>query len=102
MEVIEIKENEFNDKIKEGKVLVDCYATWCGPCRMLSPIIDELATNMEDTHFYKLDVDEAESICKDYGIMSIPALLLFKDGKLITKSVGLKQIDELEEMLNDL
>lgn len=102
MEVIEIKENEFNDKIKDGKVLVDCYATWCGPCRMLSPIIDELATNMEDTHFYKLDVDEAESICKDYGIMSIPALLLFKDGKLITKSVGLKQIDELEEMLNDL
>ncbi len=102
MEVIEIKENEFNDKIKEGKVLVDCYATWCGPCRMLSPIIDELATNREDTHFYKLDVDEAESICKAYGIMSIPALLLFKDGKLITKSVGLKQIDELEEMLNDL
>lgn len=102
MEVIEIKENEFNDKIKEGKVLVDCYATWCGPCRMLSPIIDELATNREDTHFYKLDVDEAENICKDYGIMSIPALLLFKDGKLITKSVGLKQIDELEEMLNDL
>ena len=102
MEVIEIKENEFNDKIKEGKVLVDCYATWCGPCRMLSPIIDELATNREDTHFYKLDVDEADSICKDYGIMSIPALLLFKDGKLITKSVGLKQIDELEEMLNDL
>lgn len=102
MEVIEIKENEFNDKIKEGKVLIDCYATWCGPCRMLSPIIDELATNREDTHFYKLDVDEAESICKDYGIMSIPALLLFKDGKLITKSVGLKQIDELEEMLNDL
>lgn len=102
MEVIEIKENEFNDKIKEGKVLIDCYATWCGPCRMLSPIIDELATNREDTYFYKLDVDEAESICKDYGIMSIPALLLFKDGKLITKSVGLKQIDELEEMLNDL
>ena len=102
MGVIEIKENEFNDKIKGGKVLVDCYATWCGPCRMLSPIIDELASNREDTHFYKLDVDEAESVCKDYGIMSIPALLLFKDGKLITKSVGLKQIDELEEMLNDL
>lgn len=102
MEVIEIKEKEFNDKIKDGKVLVDCYATWCGPCRMLSPIIDELASNREDTHFYKLDVDEAESVCKDYGIMSIPALLLFKDGKLITKSVGLKQIDELEEMLNNL
>ena len=55
MEVIEIKENEFNDKIKDGKVLVDCYATWCGPCRMLSPIIDELASNREDTHFIKFN-----------------------------------------------
>lgn len=101
MEVIEIKENEFNDKIKNGKVLVDCYADWCGPCRMLSPIIDELASGREDTSFYKLDVDDAERICKEYGIMSIPALLLFKDGKLISKSIGLKQKDELEEMLND-
>lgn len=101
MEVIEIKENEFKEKIKEGKVLVDCYATWCGPCRMLSPIIDDLAGEREDTEFYKLDVDDAENICKEYGIMSIPTLLLFKDGKLVTKSVGLKQKDELEEMLND-
>lgn len=101
MEVVEIKENEFNAKIKSGKVLVDCYADWCGPCRMLSPIIDELASGREDTLFYKLDVDDAEGICKEYGIMSIPALLLFKDGKLISKSIGLKQKDELEEMLND-
>ena len=49
MEVIEIKENEFKEKIKEGKVLVDCYATWCGPCRMLSPIIDDLAGERKDT-----------------------------------------------------
>ncbi len=101
MEVVEIKENEFNDKIKSGKVLVDCYADWCGPCRMLSPIIDELASSRDDTSFYKLDVDDAESICREYGIMSIPALLLFKDGKLISKSIGLKQKEELEEMLND-
>ena len=64
MEVIEIKENEFNDKIKNGKVLVDCYATWCGPCGMLSPIIDELASNREDVHFYKLDVDEERVFVK--------------------------------------
>ena len=68
---------------------------------MLSPIIDDLAGERKDTEFYKLDVDDAENICKEYGIMSIPALLLFKDGKLVTKSVGLKQKDELEEMLND-
>ena len=57
--VKEIKENEFEDVIKTGKVLVDCYATWCGPCKMLSPIIDSLAEEIKDTKFYKLDVDNS-------------------------------------------
>ena len=60
--VEEIKEVEFEEKIKEGKVLVDCYAPWCGPCRMLSPIIDELSTEVNTYKFYTLNVDEAEEV----------------------------------------
>ena len=97
--VEEIKELEFNEKIKEGKVLVDCYATWCGPCRMLSPIIDEVAKEKEGYKFYKLDVDEAEEVPKKYGIMSIPTLLIFENGELKEKLTGFKTKEELDGIL---
>ena len=99
MEVIEIKENEFNEKIKEGKVLVDCYAPWCGPCRMLSPVIDEIASEDETTNFYKFNVDNAENISKEYGIMSIPTILIFENGELKEKSVGFVSKEEIKELL---
>ena len=99
MKIIEIKENEFDEKVKGTKVLVDCYADWCGPCKMLSPIIDELASETPNYEFYKLNVDDAESISQRYGIMSIPTLLIFENGELKTKSVGLKSKSELQEML---
>ena len=97
--VVQIKENEFNEKIKEGKVLVDCFATWCGPCRMLSPVLDDISNEVTDYKFYKLDVDEAENVSTEYGIMSIPTLLIFEDGKLTNKIVGLKSKEELMDLL---
>ena len=97
--VKELKENEFKDVIKKGKVLIDCYATWCGPCRMLSPVIDELSKEIEGVDFYKLDVDDAPNVSQEFGIMSIPTLLLFKDGKLSDTVVGLRSKSELEEFL---
>ena len=97
--VNEIKENEFDNIIKNGKILVDCYATWCGPCKMLSPIIDSLSEKIKDTKFYKLDVDSAPEISMKYGIMSIPTLLLFKDGELDNTMVGLRSEEELEDFL---
>jgi len=97
--VKEIKENEFKDVIKEGTVLVDCFATWCGPCRMLSPIVDQVSEEVKNVNFYKLDVDDAENISNEYGIMSIPTLLVFKDGKLVNKSVGLVNADALKELV---
>lgn len=97
--VNELSEKEFNEKIKEGKVLVDCYATWCGPCKMLSPIIDEVSNEVKNYTFYKLDVDENENIAEEYGIMSIPTLLIFEDGKLKEKTVGFKTKEELLEIL---
>ena len=97
--VKEIKENEFKEVIKEGKVVVDCFASWCGPCRMLSPILDSVSEEIKDYKFYKLNVDEAELISEEYGIMTIPTLLVFKDGELVETSVGLKSKDEIINML---
>lgn len=97
--VEKINEKEFNEKISSGKVLVDCFATWCGPCKMLSPIIDELAGEVTDYKFYKLDVDENEELSRKYGIMSIPTLLIFENGELKQTLVGFKSKAELKEIL---
>lgn len=100
MKVEEINEQEFKDKINtEGKVLVDCYATWCGPCKMLSPVIDKIAEETPSCKFYKLDVDKADSVAEEYGIMSIPTLLIFESGNLINTTVGLKSKSEIEDLI---
>ena len=102
MKVIEIKEEEFEERIKNaktGKVLVDCYADWCGPCKMLSPIVDAVAEEHENCDFYKINVDAAAGIAEKYGIMSIPTLLLFKNNQLVNQSVGFISKDELEEFI---
>ena len=100
MKVQEIKEKDFKEKIKGEKVLVDCYAPWCGPCRMLSPVIDELSEEIKDVEFYKLNTDEAENICLEYGIMTIPTILYFEKGELKNQSVGFHQKEELKNIYN--
>ena len=97
--VTELNEKEFKEKISTGKVLVDCFATWCGPCRMLAPIVEEIANENKEWTFYKLDVDQNENIAREYMIMSIPTLMLFEDGELKNKLVGFKTKEELEELL---
>ena len=96
MEVIEIKNNELDDIIKNNnKVIVDCYAPWCGPCKMISPIMDELAQEVDDTMFIKINIDENEEVLEKYNIMSIPTILYFKDSELKEQIVGFKTKDEL-------
>lgn len=83
-----LKDENFNEEIKEGLVLVDFYADWCGPCRMVGPIIEEIANEVKDVKVIKVNVDEREDVAKSYGIMSIPTILLFRDGQLEKKQVG--------------
>ena len=91
MSVIELNEDNFKEMVLDSKekVLVDFYATWCGPCKMLSPIMDKIAEEAEDFKVYKLDTDEAEDIAREYGVMTIPCVIAFKEGKELNRSVGL-------------
>lgn len=97
--VKQITDKEFDEAVKTGKVLVDCYAEWCGPCKMLSPVIDELSEELSDVNFYKLNVDESDEVVRKYSVMSIPALLIFEDGELKNTSVGFKNKDQVKELL---
>jgi len=89
-EPVEMNDTDMNDNINKYKtVVVDCWAPWCGPCRMIHPIIDELAKELQGKIvFGKLNVDNNQQTAQKYGIMSIPSLLVFKDGKLVDQIVG--------------
>lgn len=87
---------EFQKEIKEGIVLVDFYASWCGPCRMQSPIIDEFAKKHKEVKVLKLDVDLNEEIAKEYGVMSIPNIFVFKNGNMTYSKPGVHNLDSLE------
>ena len=84
----------------EKPVLVDFFATWCGPCRMVSPIVDEIAAERADTlKVVKVDVDEAPSVAAAYGVMSIPTLIVFKGGEPVNTQVGAVPKAKIEAML---
>ena len=95
-----LNSNEFNDAIKSGTVVVDFYADWCGPCKMLGPVMESAAEKIGDVKFYKVNVDESEDVAARYGIMSIPSVFLFKDGNLKAKSVGFIPEEEVIAWVN--
>lgn len=86
---VEVTDANFDQFVKENpKVVVDCWAAWCAPCRMIAPVIEELAAEKTDIKFAKLDVDHNRAVPMKFGIMSIPTLLYFKDGVLVDKTLG--------------
>ncbi len=97
--VIHLEKEDFNEVIKEGKVLVDFYADWCGPCKMLAPIIEELAKENESIKFVKVNVDLHEDLAQQYGIMSIPTVILFENGEQLKKQIGFVPKDVFEEWI---
>lgn len=101
MEIIEINENDFKEKVlnSDKKVLVDFYADWCGPCKMMSSVIDSFKEEIENYYIYKVDVDKCPNISREYGIMSIPNLIIFENGNILKQEMGFKSKDELKEFL---
>ena len=101
MEVVKVTSNNFEEEVIkcEKTVLVDFYAEWCGPCKMLSPIIDEIAKENTDIKVVQVNVDEAQDLAMKYQVMSIPTLVVIKNGQQINKSVGLRDKEEIISMI---
>ena len=99
MSVIDVKTADFETEVlkSDKTVLVDFWAVWCGPCRMLSPVVDQVAEENADIKVCKVNVDEEQQLAIKYGVMSIPTLLVFKGGELVNQSVG---VIPKEEVLN--
>ncbi|MCQ2341059.1 MAG: thioredoxin [Paludibacteraceae bacterium] len=101
---VEITDATIQELVAQGSPLVvDCWAPWCGPCKMMLPIIDELAQEYEGrVRVGKINVDENPDMCEQYGIMNIPTLLLFKNGELVDRHVGAARKADLQKVLDAL
>ncbi len=95
-----VNENEFNQEIKNKRVLVDFYATWCGPCKMLALVMEKF-DKKNIIPILKLDVDDANEIANEYKVTSIPTLIIFEEGQEIKRTTGFLTLEELERWVND-
>ena len=101
MSVLEVTSENFEEKVlkNEKTVLVDFYADWCGPCKMLAPIVDQIATEKQDIQVCRINIDNEENLAVEYGIMSIPTLVVIKNGSEVNRTVGVVSKSEILEMI---
>ncbi len=101
--VNDIKTQEFEEKVLSASnpVLVDFWAAWCGPCRMLSPAVDSVSEQVSGVDFYKVNVDEEPELARDFGIMSIPTLIVFKNGEIVNQSVGVISESDIKALVEN-
>ena len=101
MEILKVNSENFEEEVLNSKntVLVDFYADWCGPCKMLSPVIDQISEENQDIKVVKVNVDNAQDLAMKYQVMSIPTLVVIKEGKEINRSVGLRDKAEIVNMI---
>lgn len=100
MELVVLKNESLDDLTKEGMVVIDFFATWCGPCQMLGPVLEDVAAKREDVKIIKVDVDEHQELAMKHGVMSVPTLVLFKDNKEVAKQSGFMNEDALNEWVD--
>ena len=99
--VQEINTENFDTEVLQSDkpVLIDFWAAWCGPCKMLMPVIEELAGELTDVKVGKVNVDEQMALAREYKVMSIPTFLVFKDGKVAERTLGVQEKSELEQLI---
>ena len=95
--MIHLENENFNELIKE-KTVVDFYATWCGPCKMLGPVFEEVSKEI-NINFVKVDIDNHEDLCREHKVMSVPTLILFEDGKEVKRNIGFIPKEKLIEFI---
>lgn len=101
MAIVHVTDQNFNQETSEGFVLVDFWAPWCGPCKMIAPVLEEIDSEMNDKiKIVKLDVDENQETAAKFGVMSIPTLLLFKNGEVVDQVVGFQPKEALVDLIN--
>jgi len=102
MAIVNVTDSTFSQETAKGLVLADFWATWCGPCRMIAPVLEEIDAEMGDKiKIVKVDVDENQETAAQYGVMSIPTLILFKDGEVVDKVIGYRPKEALAEFINN-
>ena len=101
MEVLRVNSENFEEEVLKSQkpVLVDFYAEWCGPCKMLSPIVDQVAQENEDIKVVKVNIDESQDLAMKYQVMTIPTLVVIKEGKEINRSIGLIDKNQVVNMI---
>lgn len=95
----EILESDFDKETNQGMVLIDFFADWCGPCRQLTPVLEEVARDVKEVKFVKMNVDNAQQTASDLDVSSIPTLILFKDGTEVNRVIGLIDAEGLKAFL---
>lgn len=103
MPVLTLTQENFDAEVMQSEktVLVDFWASWCGPCRMVSPIVDEIAEEMDSIKVGKVNVDDQPELAGRFGVMSIPTLMVVKHGEIVSQSAGARPKDAILELLND-
>lgn len=103
MSIIQLNNGNFEEEVikSEMPVLVDFWAAWCGPCQMLAPTIDELAAELTEVKVCKVNVDENPELASRYKIMTIPSLLVFRNGEVVNRSIGVKSKKEIKEFIEE-
>jgi thioredoxin 1 len=99
----EINSNEFKREVLDSQkaVLVDFYASWCGPCKMLAPVLEKIASSRADFNIIKVNIDASPELANKYQIEVVPTLVVFKDGKVVDKLIGFAEVDEITSVMSE-